>query len=55
MKEYWTSNIEDKASKYEFIKGEYALDTDTFRVKIRNIAGREIIINSKEVEKKYEQ
>ena len=55
MKEYWISNIEDKASKYEFIKGEYILDTDIFRVKIRNIAGREIIINSKEVKKKYEQ
>ena len=55
MNKYWTSNIEDKASKVEFIKGEYILDTECFKIKIRDIAGREIIINSKEVKKKYER
>lgn len=44
----WTSNLEleDKAGIKEKIKGTYLLDTNKFRMKIRNIAGDEIIISS---------
>lgn len=47
----WTSNIEleDKAKVKEKIKGVYLLDTDKFKIKIRNIAGDEIIIDSEEL------
>jgi len=47
----WASNpeLEDKAGIKEKIKGKYLLNTDKFRIKIRNIAGDEIIINSKEL------
>jgi hypothetical protein len=47
----WTSNLalEDKAGNKETIKGEYLLDTKKFNVKIRNIAGDEIIISSKDL------
>jgi len=46
----WTSNLEleDKAGIKEKIKGTYLLDTDKFKIKIRNIAGDEIIISSDE-------
>ncbi|KOR27869.1 hypothetical protein TI04_12365, partial [Achromatium sp. WMS2] len=45
----WKSNpeLEDKAGIKEKIKGTYTLDTDKFKMKIRNIAGDEIIIASK--------
>ncbi|AQQ71841.1 DNA adenine methyltransferase YhdJ [Limihaloglobus sulfuriphilus] len=47
----WKSNpdLEDKAGIKEKIKGVYALDTDKFRLKIRNIAGDETIIDSKQL------
>ena len=47
----WTSNLEleDKAGIKEKIKGEYLLSTNKFRMKIRNIAGDEIIIISKDL------
>jgi adenine-specific DNA-methyltransferase len=47
----WTSNIEleDKADIKDKIKGSYLLDTDKFQMKIRNIAGDEIIIDSKDI------
>ncbi|MFH0948196.1 MAG: hypothetical protein V1833_04265, partial [Elusimicrobiota bacterium] len=49
--EVWTSTLEleDKAAVKEKIKGIYQLNTDKFRIKIRNIAGDEIIIDSKEL------
>lgn len=42
----WKSNIglEDKAGIKDKIKGVYTLNTDKFKIKIRNIAGDEIII-----------
>lgn len=47
----WTSNpkLENNASKKEQIKGRYELETDKFKIKIRNIAGDEIIIDSEEL------
>lgn len=47
----WTSNLEleDKAGVKEKIKGVYRLPTDKFRMKIRNIAGDEIVINSEDL------
>jgi len=47
----WTSNLEleDKAGIREKIKGEYLLNTNKFKIKIRNIAGDEIIISSKDL------
>ncbi len=47
----WTSNLnlEDKAGVKEKIKGVYYLPTNKFNMKIRNIAGDEIIINSKDL------
>lgn len=50
-KDVWTSNLEleDKAGVKEKIKGEYLLPTDKFLMKIRNIAGDEIIIDSSEL------
>ena len=47
----WKSNpaLEDKAGIKEKIKGTYTLDTNKFKMKIRNIAGDEIIIDSKEI------
>jgi len=44
----WKSNpeLEDKAGTKEKIKGVYILDSDKFKMKIRNIAGDEIIIDS---------
>ncbi|OQX29035.1 MAG: hypothetical protein B0D92_05850 [Spirochaeta sp. LUC14_002_19_P3] len=49
LKKVWKSNpdLEDKAGIKEKIKGTYTLDTDKFKMKIRNIAGDEIIIDSK--------
>jgi len=51
LKKTWKSNLEleDKAGIKEKIKGTYILDTDKFIIKIRNIAGDEIIIDSKEI------
>jgi len=50
----WTSNLEleDSASKKEQIKGKYELETNKFKMKIRNIAGDEIIIDSEELRDK---
>jgi len=47
----WTSNLEleDKAGNKEKIKGEYLLNTSKFKMKIRNIAGDEITISSKDL------
>lgn len=47
----WTSNIEleDKAGVKEKIKGEYEIPTKRFKMKIRNIAGDEIVIDSEEI------
>jgi len=44
----WISNpnLEDKAGVRERIKGEYILNTNMFKIKIRNIAGDEIVIHS---------
>lgn len=44
----WQSNpdLEDKATPKQKIKGVYTLDTNKFRMKIRNIAGDESIIDS---------
>ncbi|MBI5142814.1 MAG: hypothetical protein HZA20_11600 [Nitrospirae bacterium] len=43
----WVSNsaLEDKASPKSKIRGRYLLPTDRFRVKFRNIAGDEIIMD----------
>jgi adenine-specific DNA-methyltransferase len=51
LKDFWTSNksLEDKAGIKEKIKGEYYLDTDKFKIKIRNIAGDEIIVDSNDL------
>ena len=48
LKNIWVSdiNLEDKAKPKEKIKGKYLLNTNKFKIKIRNIAGDEIIINS---------
>jgi len=50
----WMSNLEleDNASKKEQIKGRYELETNKFKMKIRNIAGDEIIIDSEELKNK---
>ena len=47
----WTSNLnlEDKADVKSKVKGEYYLNTDKFKIKIRNIAGDELIINSVDI------
>ncbi|HPD57907.1 MAG TPA: site-specific DNA-methyltransferase [Smithellaceae bacterium] len=47
----WKSrlDLEDKAGIKDKIKGVYTLDTDKFRIKIRNIAGDEITIDSEEI------
>lgn len=47
-KDIWTSNLnlEDKADVKSKVKGIYNLDTDKFEIKIRNIAGDELIIKS---------
>jgi adenine-specific DNA-methyltransferase len=50
----WRSNldVEDKAGVKEKIKAVYTLPTDKFKMKIRNISGDEIIIDSNELKKK---
>ena len=47
----WQSNLEleDKASEKNKIKGIYLLETDQFKIKLRNIAGFEVIISSDEI------
>ena len=49
----WKSNreLEDKAGIKDKIKGIYFLDTDNFKIKIRNIAGDETIIDSEDLNK----
>lgn len=43
----WTSNLEfeDVASKKQQIKGKYEIKANKFKIKIRNIAGDEIIVS----------
>lgn len=50
-KNIWTSNLtlEDKAEVKSKVKGTYNLDTDKFVMKIRNIAGDELLITSDEL------
>ena len=50
-KDIWTSNLnlEDKADVKSKVKGTYNLDTDKFELKIRNIAGDELIIKSEDL------
>ena len=50
LKKKWKSSYEEKAELGEQISGKYELDTDKFRIKIRNIAGDEIIILSEDIE-----
>ena len=47
----WKSNpeLEDKSGNRNSIRGVYQLDTDQFKIKIRNIAGDEIVIDSKNI------
>ena len=47
----WTSNLEleDNAGKKQQIKGKYEIKADKFKIKIRNIAGDEIVIDSEEL------
>ncbi len=47
--EHWQSNLklEEKATPKEKIKTEYLLNTNKFKIKIRNIAGDEIILTEK--------
>lgn len=49
----WISNteFEDKAGVKDMIKAVYELPTKKFRMKIRNIAGDEVILNSEELRK----
>lgn len=51
LQKVWKSNpeLEDKTGIKEKIKGVYTLDTDKFKIKIRNIAGDEIIIDSEKI------
>ncbi len=52
--EVWISNpdLEDKAGAKQRVKGTYKLSTSKFRMKLRNIAGDEIIIDSPDPKKK---
>jgi adenine-specific DNA-methyltransferase len=54
LKKVWKSNpeLEDKAGIKEKIKGIYLLNTDKFKMKIRNIAGDELIVESKDIKSK---
>ena len=47
----WISNpeLEDKAEVKEKIKGKYLLPTNKFKIKIRNIAGDELLMDSKDI------
>ncbi|MFA6468918.1 MAG: DNA methyltransferase [Bacteroidota bacterium] len=53
-KNVWTSDldVEDKAGIKDKIRGVYRLNTNKFKMKIRNIAGDEIVIDSEELERK---
>lgn len=44
----WTSNLEEKVDKNNQISGTYTLDTNKFKMKIRNIAGDELVISSED-------
>lgn len=48
----WRSELEleDKASPKSAIKGVYKLPTDKFKMKIRNIAGDEVVVDSEAME-----
>lgn len=50
MGKKWESVIEEKIEAKHQTKGKYILNTDKFRMKIRNIAGDEIIISSEDCE-----
>jgi adenine-specific DNA-methyltransferase len=47
----WTSNLdlEDKADVKSKVKGVYYISTDIFKIKIRNIAGDELVLSSNEI------
>ena len=49
----WRSNseLENRAGIKDCVRGEYHLDTDKFKIKIRNIAGDEIVIESSDLVK----
>ena len=49
LKNKWISTLEEKAEIGEQISGKYLLDTDKFKLKIRNIAGDELIISSEDL------
>jgi len=51
----WKSNIdlEDKAGVKDKIKALYKIPAKVFKMKIRNIAGDEIILDSKDIQKQY--
>ena len=44
----WVSSIEEKIEPKEQTKGIFELETNKFRMKIRNVAGDEIILNSED-------
>jgi len=51
LKKVWKSNheLEDKAGIKDKTKGAYTLTTRRFKMKIRNIVGEELIVDSKEL------
>ena len=49
LKKKWISCLEEKAGIEKQITGKYELDTGKFRMKVRNIAGDEIIVSSEEL------
>ena len=53
LQKVWKSNpnLEYQAGIKEKVKSIYILDTNTFKIKIRNIAGDEIVIDSREIQK----
>ena len=53
LQKVWKSNpnLEYQAGIKEKVKSIYILDTNTFKIKIRSIAGDEIVIDSREIQK----
>ena len=50
MKEEWISNVEEIVEQNTQMKGRYFLTTNKFKMKIRNIAGDEIIVSSEDAQ-----
>ena len=48
MKDEWISSVEEIVEQNSQMKGRYLLQNNVFRMKIRNIAGDEIIVSSEE-------